>query len=892
MSYLIYVHGHIKSLVKRFTESVAVLPILVFLPLHGHCWWQDVAAQSPVLNVSEGKMFGLQSQESNMSAGQSGSTSLRNSHKDIRRIQVDLDEISEHIQYPKVLNQTESVSMSDELVDDSLEKDVSRMSHLSPQIRIPLPSGENVWVSVKQIQVLSKALSTKYPRIKTYRLTYEEQGHFFSGSMDITPQGLHVMLETASGTVFIDPEHVVMNEEESPIHRSRFKQAQQNVLERCGVDDHFAHAHANKSFVEYGRANYERTNDENADFSNQLESAAGDENIYAQRVAVDEIRVYRLALAVTGEYTQYHGGTKELALSAMVTTINRVNQVFERDLAIRLELIDEIESLIHLDPDSDPYSNHSNSVMMSENQRFIDQVIGSERYDIGHVFGTTGGGIARIASVCDLDKASAATGHYAPRGDYFDIDFVAHEIGHQLSAAHSFNGTTAACSNRNNSSAFEPGSGSTIMAYAGLCGGENLQSHSDPMFHASSIAVILNYVTTGRGSRCGDVIPTNNTAPEVDAGRDFVIPANTPFELKGVAYDTDGDQLTYSWEQFNLGAESQVNDMDDEGQRPIFRSFMPVSEPYRMFPKRSDVMNNTKNLGEWLPKTSRRLDFRLTVRDGESGIGVDDMLLDVDDLSGPFRVITPQPNEFLSSRFELQWDVAGTNAAPVECFEVDVLLSTNSGLSFDKTLARNIANDGSEWLDFPAGESDSAKIKVKCADNVFFAVSPGTFSYVGESQPIPHLEDDQYLVLVNSSTRFFNVFNNDVIANRSSSVIIHSEGDQGGTIEAIAQGFYYTPAPNFEGIETFSYRVMTETGQETSAEVTVVVKQSTVISSNQTNASLAPANNNSQSSSKGGGSFALVSLGLFLVLALFRQRRAIPDAVCKIAKNQLNKNTL
>jgi hypothetical protein len=462
-------------------------------------------------------------------------------------------------------------------------------------------------------------------------------------------------------------------------------------------------------------------------------------------------REYRAAVAANHNYVAaVGGGTVAGGLAAVVTAMNRVNEVYETDLAVHLTLIPNNDAIIYADSASDPYSNGTGA--LNQNQANLDSVIGTANYDIGHVFTTGSGGVAGLRVTCrEGQKARGTTGMPNPIGDAYYIDYVAHEMGHQFGGNHTFNSTSSSCGggNRASSAAYEPGSGTTIMAYAGICGADNVQPHSDPYFHAKSLEEINTWIE-GNGGTCAAQTPNASQAPVIDAAslpNGFTIPARTPFALTGVAVDADGDSLSYSWEQYDLGSPSTLA-QGDIGNGPIFRSFNASADGTRYFPRLSTILGGAPARGEALPTTTRDLKFRLTVRDNRAVGGRSqsaDIQLHVVNTAGPFAVTRPN-TDIAWGRGEthaVTWDVAGTNVAPVGCSAVDIDLSTDGGQTFDHVLLTGAPNSGSAQVTVPAvADTNQARVRVNCADNVFLDISDANFRIAAVGDPDP-LADPQ-----------------------------------------------------------------------------------------------------------------------------------------------------
>ena len=572
-------------------------------------------------------------------------------------------------------------------------------------IEIPLPLGGTAKFYIWESSTMEAGLAAKFPGIHTFT----GQGiddPTANIKLDFTPTGFHAMIiSSLGGAIFVDP------------------------YARGNTDSYISYKKTDfKKAIRF----FELPVVRNLNMASRPLSA----NVLSRGTCMgSQLRTYRLALAATAEYTAALGGTVNAAQAAQVTTINRVNGVYEREVGVRMVLVSNNNLLIYSDAATDGFTNNDGGTMLDENQRKIDLIIGSANYDIGHVFSTGGGGVAALGVVCAAgQKAKGVTGSPFPAGDPFDIDYVAHEIGHQFGANHPFNSITDACNGNGVPFAnAEPGSGSTIMAYAGICGTDNLQSNSDAQFHAISLNEISTFILSGNGSTCPQVSATGNLPPVVSAGQDYAIPKSTPFSLVGSASDANGDALTFSWEQINVGAAFGTWN-NPSGNAPIFRSFIPQSVPIRNFPQLSDVINNTASVGELLPTYARTLDFRLTARDnraGGGGICFDEMAITVNVTAGPFLITYPSTTGitwFVNDFKTILWDPSGTETAPINCSNVKIELSLDGGISFPIVIASSTPNDGVEEIQVPNNVSSSARIRIKAVGNIFYDISNANFS--------------------------------------------------------------------------------------------------------------------------------------------------------------------
>ena len=589
-------------------------------------------------------------------------------------------------------------------------------------LEIPMPKGDTAKFYIWESPAMAPELSAKFPDIKSY----SGQGITDSTAtikIDWTEFGFHAMiLSPVTGSVFIDP----YAQGNTTNYISYFKEDLKKNDPYIELEPKNAGSNANR--------------------------AVGIENILAGQCRGTELYSYRLAVACTHEYaiaaTGLSNPTVGQTLAKIVTTMNRVNGVYEKEVSVTMVLVATEDKVIFTDSTTDPFTgNDDGNTLIDESQKVIDSAIGTSNYDIGHTFSTGGGGVAEVGVVCNtMFKANGITGSSNPTGDGYDIDYVAHEMGHEFGANHPFNSDTGNCGggNRNPSTAYEPGSGTTIMSYAGICASDNIQPNSDPFFHAISFDEISNYLQSG--ATCRSIIATGNTLPQITAmnNNGVSIPLNTPFTLTATATDADGDALTYSWEEWDLGDAGPWNSGATNAIDPLFKARVPKTSGSRTFPDIAVILggypvNPAATMGglkgETLPGAARTMKFRLTVRDNRAGGGgvvsggdgcqagfTTTFQVNAVNGTGPFQVTAPNGGEIWGTNTTqtITWNPAGTVAAPISCNMVTIQLSTDGGNTYPVTLLANTPNDGSQQVIMPSTATNTARIRIIAANNIFF----------------------------------------------------------------------------------------------------------------------------------------------------------------------------
>jgi subtilisin-like proprotein convertase family protein len=567
-------------------------------------------------------------------------------------------------------------------------------------VDFPNQNGELTSYRIFYAPVMEQGLADRYTDIKSY-IGVGVQDPSASIRFSTTIFGLHVMsLSGKTGTFFIDTFTKDLN-----------------------------------NYIVYGRNNISSTRMFSCDFQEDgLLSKSLEENMV---LASDgKFRQYRLAMACTIEYAAFHvnaagvgAGTlaqkKAAVLAAMVVTMTRVNGLYERDMSLRMNLVANNDLVIFID--SDNFSNDTANLLIDESQSVIDAAIGLANYDIGHTVSTGGGGLAQLNSPCTSSKARGITGSPSPVGDPYDIDYVAHEMGHQFGGTHTFNNSCGG--NRSTTTSVEPGSGTTIMGYAGICP-PDIQSNSDDHFHAVSIAQMSTFVA-GTGN-CAAFALNGNTPPAVNAGTDYTIPKGTAFILKPLSVtDANGDSMTYCWEQTDTTVSTQPP-TTTATTGPNFRSRTPSTSQERYMPVLSSVVaGNLAPTWEVVSTVGRTYNFALTVRDNRTPNGGqtsrDNVIITASNTIGPFSVSSQSITEGWAqgSTQTITWI---RNGAETLSANVNIYLSTDGGLTFPTLLTPSgVPNSGTATITAPNVTSQTCRIMVRAKENIYYAVNSANF---------------------------------------------------------------------------------------------------------------------------------------------------------------------
>lgn len=592
-------------------------------------------------------------------------------------------------------------------------------------LMLPLPDGSFKKYILEESPVMEEGLAAKFPEIKTFK-GYNGADYM---RMSISPYSFSAFIISPEGDIIIEaPDRTKVNE--YAVFYGKNIELRDPLSISCGTLDLGTSATA--------------------------DVAKDQKSIKPRSPQADpvDLRTYRVAIACTGEWgssLNLGGGTVQSAIDKMVSSLSYINAVYEKEVAVHLNLITNNDKLIFLEPVTDPYGNPtSGGATLGINTDVITGTVGRAAYDVGHVFTigcTDVGGVAFLGSVCRGNKGGGVTCWYTSDIAYVNLRIVCHEMGHQFNASHTFSN----CNGNESATSYEPGSGTSIMSYSGLCGGAlNVESGNLPhpnYFHTNSVERIYFYTRQAEGSTCGVQTATNNTFPEprILFPTGLSIPIRTPFFLRGDATDEQNDALTYNWEQYDAGGYGPALGeplLDQEG--PLFKSVFPGNSPMRVVPTWNTVLTRANfERTEVLPTVDRKITFRFNVRDNYPGSGAvktKEVYFNAVESAGPFKVTYPNVQTvdklYSGSCNQIRWDVANTNKSPVNCQAVNIYLMPNrTNPNIMIPLLMNTENDGEALVTVPDSLVGMirARIIIEAADNIFFDASDGDIRILADS---------------------------------------------------------------------------------------------------------------------------------------------------------------
>jgi len=575
-------------------------------------------------------------------------------------------------------------------------------------LEIPMPDGKTEMFRVYESPVMESEISARYPNIKSYK-AYALLDRSKNMRFALSINGFHGSIKSLSGENYIDPYSSENIEDYIVYDVKDHNPDAYKGIQLCGVED-------------------------------EARPAINHFNPTLRNAEEVELRTYRLALACTGEWGRVaRRGTKEKCLADMNTMINRLNVIYEREMAIRYIIINDNDKLIFLDPATDPYENSSEGKkLVGINTSKLNALIPSSSYDIGHLLSICFdiGGVVSGRLCNASNKGNGVTCNNDSDLSRIVTRVLAHEIGHQLTAGHVWNNCDFDGENDqfHQGSAVEPGSGSTIMGYAGTCGVDNVVSAEDDYFNVRSLEQMYEATTNNAQAYfCAIKVLSGNHFPVITMpSKSYVIPISTPFELSAKATDEDGDNMTYCWEQSDTGASVPLG--SQSAAAPLFRSFKPsATGDIRFFPRSANILSGSLNdKTEVLPNNSRDLNFRFTVRDNNSvagGVIWGDYKISSTTQAGPFKITYPEIDvKFkVGDQVNVTWDVANTDKAPVNCKLVNIYGSFSAAIRNDDPnlvpLALNVPNDGNQVVYIPNRTSNFFRIIIKAVDHIFLTSS-------------------------------------------------------------------------------------------------------------------------------------------------------------------------
>lgn len=635
-------------------------------------------------------------------------------------------------------------AISAQLAKAPLYRDGAPFASYALHVRLPAPDGALVECLLAEAPIMHPELQARFPEIRSYAV--ETADGAAVGRLNLTSAGVTAMLRSTAGTWMIDPSPAPPAPPTRPAPPIAADRKEPALATAAWLSD----VVPADAFAEWTCHTVEGVHGTAARADAGAFSAPRTDRGPGGGAGTQAHRTVRLAVACSGEYGAHqaallgHAPNVADALAAIVTSVSRANVVYEGDFGISFQLVANNDQIVFIDPATDPYPDacdgtggaDCSSPYLSTNITALNNIIGFANYDVGHVLTRVYGGVAYISSVCSNAKGGGVSG--IPRGgDVNDLTFLVliHEMGHQFGCSHTFSGARGRCANNVTlSSAWEAGSGSSPMAYAGGCPvgnappSDNVVLFADPYFHHGSFNQVSDFIA---GMPCAAPTTTANVKPVFTSiSPSTFIPPSTPFALTAAATDPDSPNLTYSWEQFDSGVSRPLSGpgSEDNGSGCLFRIFPPTSSPTRTFPRMSDVLSGMPTPGERLPTATGFVrTFRCIVRDNAPIAGASVVSgftnLTIAFNASPFGVNLPAANSQLApGSVSVTWSVGSTNAAPISCSSIAISLSTNGGATFGAPIA-TVPNTGSATVNLPPN-IPNARLRLASVGNVFFNVSP------------------------------------------------------------------------------------------------------------------------------------------------------------------------
>ncbi|MCO6460817.1 MAG: T9SS type A sorting domain-containing protein [Saprospiraceae bacterium] len=577
----------------------------------------------------------------------------------------------------------------------------SRDENVSFTLEVPVLDGKKESYKVLPSSVMEPELQVKYPLIRTFKLVSLATGSM-EGRIGISPEGFYGIIDIDGHEVLINK----VNRENTSLYsvfRLTDNLSPESLITPLPCGD---------------------------DFSEKITGMDTDQ--LAQRSTEVRMRHFRVGIATTSSFvSDINATTIDEVLAKIVQIINQVNLRYNKDFGMHLDLIANTTNLFNMTKEDDFFRIQNNGgQLLGPSQDFFNMKLQPSDYDFGQTWTTYCTDVGGVVSGSACNNQSKARGvSCGPTNVSYFLQTVKHEMGHQFSASHTFNSCNGS-TQQASQGAYEPGSGSTIMSYAGSCGPDNIAGSASDYFHVISILQVREH--NKAYATCGTDAEGVNTVPEITLPTYesdlLTIPQLTPYELVGNATDAENDHLYYIWEEFDQGNGEPLGTNFATG--PLNRTYPPNDDRnIRMVPTFNKIVTETFDITDRLPQATREMNWKFVVRDYNTtvgGVAIADFKFKVDSNAGPFKFtfpdITSDTALQVGQYVELKWDVANTDKAPVNAKFVDIFYSINGGADFTDTLALRTPNDGAEYVMLPR-KAVNGRFKIKGSGSIFLDIS-------------------------------------------------------------------------------------------------------------------------------------------------------------------------